>query len=273
MRTTLAVSVGLLALGLSTGCKPSAPKTPPPDAPAPSPTAPSPAAPAAPAAPHAPAATPKAAEAPSAKAPSPVHTADGRCADLACLAEAVRTCRPMQTTIEGTTSMLGMNVKGSVDWTIAPADGADCALTSKTRSAAVTFDARVVALLRERGANTTEVERKRVEVEKRALDGDMDVHCVATGERLAELLTKQAQGKYDSADWEVCQKPTGPTAAGAPCYGAKPQAMKGCAVLDCQGGEWPIRCGATTCRIAGAVGAKSFVGCTADGKLNISTKP
>lgn len=49
--------------------------------------------------------------------------------------------------------------------------------------------------------------------------------------------------------------------------------MKGCAVLDCQGGEWPIRCGATTCRIAGAVGANAFVGCTADGELTLSTRP
>jgi len=49
--------------------------------------------------------------------------------------------------------------------------------------------------------------------------------------------------------------------------------MKGCTVSDCQGGEWPIRCGASTCRIAGAVGGNGFVGCTADGKLNISNKP
>lgn len=61
--------------------------------------------------------------------------------------------------------------------------------------------------------------------------------------------------------------------ASTPCYGAKPRAMKGCTVSDCQGGEWPIRCGASTCRIAGAVGGNGFVGCTADGKLNISNKP
>lgn len=184
--------------------------------------------------------------------------AAGESGDMASFIKAVATCTKGKVIDTKTIELMGTNTTTTA-YEIVDGTPEQCTLVITPLDHRVVLNDKLKAMLKEKG----ETPPTDAEVSAKARAKENIQQCTKPGGALAKALSDQEQGTFDSEAWAGCIHPF------ATCAGDPPAPAVGCGVGACDGGAWPITCGAETCRLEGEAKPGMSVGCS-NGSVTMS---